>query len=159
MCLSGLQGLMCLGDESIFLLHYKREEANALLAFPMHIHIYNIIVCVLGCCLIAGTQLIHCPASKHEWWHLHSGDVSSAQALIGADGIPGESLSPPVWDRHRFGEHVYTCCVIPGASQVPFLAVDHNAEKLREIRQMLSLLYEEGEGRPDTLSSLKLIAW
>lgn len=42
MCLSGLRGLICLGDESIFLLHYKREEVNALLAFSLSIYIlYN----------------------------------------------------------------------------------------------------------------------
>lgn len=127
MCLSGLRGLIRLGDESIFLLHYKREEVNALLAFSLYIYIYYTTVCMLGCCLIAGTQLTHCPASRHEWWHLHSRDMSSARALIGADGILGKSRSPLVWDGHRFGEHVYARSVMLGAWWVPFLAIDHSA--------------------------------
>lgn len=53
--------------------------------------------------------------------------MSSAWALIGADGILGKSRSPLVWDGHRFGEHVYTRSVMLGACWVPFLAIDHNA--------------------------------
>lgn len=35
--LSGSRGIICLDDKSIFLLPYKREDSNALFAFPVYI--------------------------------------------------------------------------------------------------------------------------
>lgn len=66
-------------------------------------------------------------------------------ALIGADGILGGSHSPPVWDRHRFGEHVYTCCVTLGACWAPSLAVNHKAERLDKCYSSSTRRVKEGQ--------------
>lgn len=55
MLLSGSRSIICLDDASIFLLPYKREESNALLAFPIYVCVYiKNPLCVSGCCLLAG---------------------------------------------------------------------------------------------------------